>query len=248
VYVFPLLYGFLLADDRSLEASVRRHRRVALGLGVAGYIAMMAWAVMLDNAGIDPFSGGGAAIGWRALKGFTGWWWVVAILGFAGTVMEARRARMRPATAAAPGDASYRGTRLYRVGRYANAAVLPFYVLHLPVIVAIAYVAVQWDIGIIAKYVATAVASFVATLAVYEFAVRRTRLTRFLFGMKPPRDQGWNSGVSRERCVIERRPALRGSAGRIGRRARPGEDRHPARIPSTARRAGLARTRSNPGG
>jgi glucans biosynthesis protein C len=67
--------------------------------------------------------------------------------------------------------------------------VLPFYVLHEPVIVAIAFWLVRWDVGIVPKYLALVLASFTGTLALYEFGVRRTRITRFLFGMKPPRDR-----------------------------------------------------------
>lgn len=69
--------------------------------------------------------------------------------------------------------------------RYANEAVLPFYVLHEPVIVAAAWVIVRWDGPIVGKYVVLVLASFVGTLALYEVLVRRYRVTRLLFGMKP---------------------------------------------------------------
>jgi hypothetical protein len=44
--------------------------------------------------------------------------------------------------------------RWRRAAGYANEAVLPFYVLHEPVIVAAAWVIVRWEAPIIAKYVA----------------------------------------------------------------------------------------------
>ncbi len=69
--------------------------------------------------------------------------------------------------------------------RYANEAVLPFYVLHEPVIVAAAWVIVRWNAPIAGKYVALVLASFVGTLALFEGLVRRFRLARLLFGMKP---------------------------------------------------------------
>ena len=51
----------------------------------------------------------------------------------------------------------------------------------------IGYYVVQWEAGVLLKYVVIALASFAVTLLLYEFGVRRTRVTRFLFGMKPRR-------------------------------------------------------------
>ena len=63
---------------------------------------------------------------------------------------------------------------------------LPFYLLHEPVIVAFAWFIVRWHAPIGVKYPALVVVSFTATLALYEPAVRRYRITRLLFGMKTP--------------------------------------------------------------
>ena len=62
---------------------------------------------------------------------------------------------------------------------------LPFYVLHEPVIVVAAWVIVRWDGPIVGKYLALVIVSFAVTLCLYEVLVRRFRVTRVLFGMKP---------------------------------------------------------------
>jgi hypothetical protein len=62
--------------------------------------------------------------------------------------------------------------------------VLPFYLLHEPVIVAFAWIIVRWHAPILVKYPVLVAASFTATLVIYELAVRRYRPIRFLFGMK----------------------------------------------------------------
>jgi peptidoglycan/LPS O-acetylase OafA/YrhL len=77
-------------------------------------------------------------------------------------------------------------SRWRHVARYANEAVLPFYVLHEPVIVAAAWVIVRWEVPIEAKYLVLVMVSFAATLGLYEMLIRRFRITRILFGMKPP--------------------------------------------------------------
>ncbi|MDH5615909.1 MAG: acyltransferase, partial [Acidimicrobiia bacterium] len=76
---------------------------------------------------------------------------------------------------------------LNRVSSYTSEAVLPFYVLHQTVIVLLAFYVVDWPISATLKYLTICLISLVVILAIYDVAVRRTRPTRFLFGMKPPR-------------------------------------------------------------
>ena len=44
---------------------------------------------------------------------------------------------------------------------------------------------VRWHAPILGKYVSLVIAPFGGTLAPYEALVRRFRVTRFVFGMKP---------------------------------------------------------------
>lgn len=67
---------------------------------------------------------------------------------------------------------------------YGQEAVLPFFLLHQPVIMAIAFYVVQWDAGIPLKLLTVVAGSFVATLAIYELVIRRIGPLRALFGMK----------------------------------------------------------------
>jgi glucans biosynthesis protein C len=185
-YLFFLLYGYLIASDRRFEASLRRTRRPAAALAVVLTAALVAWAAALgDSADVK----GGGVPGLSALQAFAGWLWVVAILGFAGSFMTRRGGRSATKT----GSPSERPEpRWRRAAGYANEAVLPFYVLHEPVIVAAAWVIVRWEVPIIAKYVALVIVSFVGTLALYETLVRRFRIPRFLLGMKPGKtSDGW---------------------------------------------------------
>ncbi len=69
--------------------------------------------------------------------------------------------------------------------RYANEAVLPFYVLHQTVLLSVGYFVVQWAVPDLLKYVLIAPTSFIIIVGLYEFLVRRNNLLRILFGMKP---------------------------------------------------------------
>jgi hypothetical protein len=63
-------------------------------------------------------------------------------------------------------------------------AALPLYILHQPIVVGVAYGVVGWDAPIVVKYLVIVAASLTLTVAAYDLLVRRTRVTRFLFGMR----------------------------------------------------------------
>jgi glucan biosynthesis protein C len=68
--------------------------------------------------------------------------------------------------------------------RYADGAVLPFYILHQVAVATIGAIVVEWNAGVAVKFVVISAAAFAATLATYECVVRRSRLLRVLFGLK----------------------------------------------------------------
>jgi surface polysaccharide O-acyltransferase-like enzyme len=67
---------------------------------------------------------------------------------------------------------------------YAAAAFLPFYILHQTVINVIGYYVVQWHIAGLLKYFAISLSSLALSLLIYDIAIRRTRPTRWMFGVK----------------------------------------------------------------
>ncbi len=181
VYVYPFLYGFLIASDSRFEAALRRARWPALAVGCAATGALVAWASALSGSGAGLSTG--VRPGWSALQGLAGWAWIVAIMGFASSITARRRhpqasADSRPAAAPEP--------RWQRAARYGNQSVLPFYLLHEPVIVAAAWFILRWHAPAVPEYAALVIVSFATTLALYELAVRRFRPARRLLGMKPP--------------------------------------------------------------
>lgn len=68
--------------------------------------------------------------------------------------------------------------------RYSLDVLLPFFVLHQPVILVLAYFVVQWPMSILPKMLMLGVSSFAITLALVEFVIKRFRVLRLLFGMK----------------------------------------------------------------
>jgi peptidoglycan/LPS O-acetylase OafA/YrhL len=184
-YVWFFLYGYLLASDRRFEQTLRRLRWWALGSAVLASVLLVMAAKLLDPSAADVVSGVSPPV--SAAQALAGWLWTAAILGFAGTV-AARLATI--GAGGSPGGSATSAPRWRRVAGYGNEAVLPFYILHEPVIVAVAWVVVGWSAPLPVKYLSVVAASFILTLALYEGLVRRFQLTRFLFGMKPARPTG----------------------------------------------------------
>ncbi|MER5326029.1 acyltransferase family protein [Streptosporangium roseum] len=178
-YLLFFLCGFVLAADERFREAMRRDAPPAAGLGlVLLLVGMPGFLVAGDAPGSDPFTDMTAlAIGARTLYGAAGWCCVVAILG----LLDRRR---RPATVVAPSAVqppAGRGRRLYG---YLAAAVLPIYILHQPILVAVAYGVVGWSAPIAVKYVVIVAVALALTVVAYDLLVRRTRVTRFLFGMR----------------------------------------------------------------
>jgi hypothetical protein len=122
-----------------------------------------------------------ASVMLRFCKGVVGWSWIAAILGY----IEKARAKRESIKQSPESDArSNYQPLLTRLEHYANEAVLPFYLLHQTVIVILAFYVVQWQSGALLKFLVISLSALAITLLLYEFVIRRTRLTRFLFGMK----------------------------------------------------------------
>jgi peptidoglycan/LPS O-acetylase OafA/YrhL len=110
---------------------------------------------------------------------FSRWCWVVAILGFGHRYLN-------------------KDSKLLR---YLSEAGYPFYILHMPVNTIIGYFVIQWPVGVAVKCLVINVLTILTTLLVYEVLVKRTNVTRFLFGMRPkrqPKKHGLPHAVRRE--------------------------------------------------
>ncbi len=69
--------------------------------------------------------------------------------------------------------------------KYNSEASYPVYILHQTIIVVIGFYVVQWAVDIPMKFLTILLAATIATIVIYELLVKRTDITRFLFGMRP---------------------------------------------------------------
>jgi len=98
------------------------------------------------------------------MRVFGGWICVLAIFGLAMQYLTRRTPKLD----------------------YANEAVLPFYILHQTVLLAVGYFVLQWGLPEVPEWAVIVVISFAIIMLLYEFVVRRVNILRFLFGMKLP--------------------------------------------------------------
>jgi peptidoglycan/LPS O-acetylase OafA/YrhL len=162
-YLFFFLGGYVVASHTRIEEMITRYRWVLMAMAIAITVCGFAlWGVYFNDGIAD---GSLQESGLMLLLSVNAWCWILGLLGLA------RRFLNRP----------------HRVLVYSGEAVLPFYILHQPIILAIGYFVVQWDMSITAKYAIIAPTSFIAIMGVYELLVRRLGVMRFLFGMKAGR-------------------------------------------------------------
>jgi hypothetical protein len=105
--------------------------------------------------------------GWllALLRVFNAWAWLIAICGFGRRYLGFSSGFLK----------------------YANEAVLPFYILHQTVILTIGFYVVRLNMSMAAKYPAIVCTSFIIIVGIYELLVKRINILRILFGMKAKR-------------------------------------------------------------
>ncbi len=157
------LSGFLIVSHEGLQKNIQRFRWLSLALVVTLLITIFS----LYMAYGEPSFGSLLYVSFFTLWGLWSWSWVLAILGFGMKHLNFNKPFLS----------------------HANEAVLPFYILHQPVLLVIGYFVVQWAIPDLAKWMIIFVSSFAIIMILYEFTVRRFNVTRVLFGMKPIKKQ-----------------------------------------------------------
>jgi glucans biosynthesis protein C len=161
IYFTLLLMGFIIASDQRNRAAIEKNRYTALAVALLTYLMLLFMGTQ---------DGGVYNIGKNIIPGFirvlNSWSCVIAFLGFGSKSLN------------------YSNSFL----KYANEALMPFYVLHQTVIILVGYfIVIKSPLGDLSKYFAVYIVSFVIIMVLYHFVVRKFNILRFLFGMKAKR-------------------------------------------------------------
>jgi len=85
--------------------------------------------------------------------------------------------------------------------RYLGPAALAIYILHQVPIATIGTIVVTWHTSVALKVLIITSGSFIATMAIYEWLIRRNRLLRVMFGLKAGDRPAFETRESRERSI-----------------------------------------------
>jgi surface polysaccharide O-acyltransferase-like enzyme len=163
-YFILFVLGFVILADERFQQAVSRDGPYGLVLG----LMTTGIGVGLHLAGVAP--GRGYSTGWTAymvLRGFNMWFWILAVLALGKRFLFFTN----------------------RTLGYVSEATYPFYILHMTVVVLVGFPVMKWNLGIGGRYLFVVIASILATIGTYEVLVRRWKVARFLFGMRPRKDR-----------------------------------------------------------
>ncbi len=153
-YFAIFIIGFLLAGREEMAQVMERHRFAGLLVALLTFVAAY---IAVKQRGL-PESG----IAFAVLRGLFCWAFLIAFCGFASRHLRFSNSFLR----------------------YANEAVLPFYILHQTVILTVGYYVLRLDTSLWIEYLMIGTISFIIIMALYELLIRRVNILRFLFGLK----------------------------------------------------------------
>jgi glucans biosynthesis protein C len=153
-YLTLFILGYILVTNDRYREAIERQRFVSLTLALVALFGGFALVLGMDVSTYSP--------GFSWIRAFNTWAWMLTFLGFASRHLNFSNNFLK----------------------YANEAVLPFYILHQSVIVVIGFFIAGWNLPVFPKYLFLLVTSFAAIMLLYEFVVKRIRVLRYLFGMK----------------------------------------------------------------
>lgn len=157
--LLTFLWGFIICGSDCFLSLIERRRREFLY--VAAAMAMLFYGIRVDHA-VAALTGLERRWVFTLVDAYFGMAMIFALVGWS-------RAKLNCDSAAL---------------RYANTAVYPFYIVHQTITILLGYAWLGWHVPIAVKFPLLFAGTFLGSWVVYE-AVRRTRVTRVLFGMKP---------------------------------------------------------------
>lgn len=156
-YLVLFIIAYVMTSSPQFEESIEKNRAISLMLGIIASATIIGLYAAVGKSLAGPSYYILVSIVWA----LNGWCWVVAIVGFGRKYLSF--------------DHKYL--------RISNELVLPFYVLHQSVIVAIAFYVVGLNLAVIEKYFMIVLVSFPIIVALL-YPISRINVLRFLFGMR----------------------------------------------------------------
>jgi len=162
-WLIYFIYGYMIFSHEKFKEAIIRHSKASLIIG----ILCLSYIIALLLLGYDvkwfiyPTYSVESII-YLVIYSLLTWSWVIFILSIGFKFFNFENKFLK----------------------YSSEAVLPFYLLHQPIILLIGYFVIQWNLSIIEKFFIISITSFILIIAIYDLLVKRVNFIRFVLGMK----------------------------------------------------------------
>lgn len=157
-YLTFFILAYVVASDSQFIQSIDKNGLIALIIGIITSVLII---VVFVVGGIDFFGTTSGYLIGTPLWAFNGWCWMVAIIFLGRKFLSFN----------------------HKFLGVSNELVLPFYILHQTVIVAVAFFVVGMTTIVMVKYLIIVFAGF-AIISLLLIPIRQINVLRFLFGMR----------------------------------------------------------------
>jgi len=154
------VFGYVICLHERLWQAIDRHLLISLLLAIISTV----FALVMQFE-IPAFSHPAYTPRYMLYSLFLGlhtWCWILALMALAKRYLS--------------------GTN--RFLKYASRACYPFYILHFLLMVVIGHFVTRWRLAMAGEFISLILLTLISTLASYELLIKKTKITRFLFGMK----------------------------------------------------------------
>lgn len=164
IWLFIFIYGFILFADPHFKFAIQKQWKISLFVAVTSLLILLGayFGGVLGSWG-NTSSYTVEYIFYQVLLSIFTWSWLLLVLCFGMRCLNFSNA----------------------IIDYCEEAVLPFYVLHYPVIVVIAFFTFSWNMATGIQFLFVTMTALIATLILYDLFIRRIKIMRWVFGMKP---------------------------------------------------------------
>ena len=157
------LIGYILSANTNFIESIKKYGWICLIFGLAGFGGQ---GIFILGLGYN-YSGGEQLsltfVLFEIVMSIGRWSWIVFVLSLGAKYLNFNNKALS----------------------YGNEAVLPFYILHQTIILCVGWFVLPLNMAILPKFLIIAVTSFALIMVLYDLLVRRFKMVRFCFGMRP---------------------------------------------------------------
>jgi glucans biosynthesis protein C len=152
------LIGFVLASHVGFIQTIARYRKIWLGTAILLVTILYVFYWIPDGYTLSDLH----RFFYRLLNSAYAWAALLAIFGLGYRYLNFNNHFLQ----------------------YANKAVFPFYILHQTITIALVYYMLDWNAGVVVKFLIAVVGTFGISFLLHELVIRRVRWLYPLFGLK----------------------------------------------------------------